>query len=943
MDYAEAAMAMREDEPGWQEAVRRIKEAKRSFARELDLSQLGLTEVPDILTTLEDLKTLDLGGNFVSEVPDAHSLWNLIKLKNLVLANNQFAEIPDVIAKLAGLESLDLGYNQLTSFPDVMSQIERLMFLDLSGNQIPSIPDALAQLTRLIRLDLGGNLIKIIPDSLGDLPHLGSLDLSENQIATIPNSIGQLHELTSLFLGKNQLTTIPDCLTQLTHLEIIVLNGNPLPDELLAAAKRGPQILFRYLNALQKFKPRTVKLVLLGEPKSGKTTLLEALKGNLQPCDDARTETIGVDVVTLDRINPVDQEAMHLSVWDFAGQHIEHSTHQFFLTENAVYLILWNARQGHEASKRDLWYWLELLKMRVREPKFLLVATHTKHTPADLNLSDIERAYPGFQGQYPVELEGLAGFAALDERILELAAQSPAMRAEWPADWLPVRDEVRRVREEQPHITPTEFLKLMGRLGVIDPVEQHDLGDQLHHLGEILYFQERAELASLVILDPKWVTELIALVVRSKVVRENHGILRKRDLDALWLEAGLAPEIRKHLINLMDWFDLTYATGHESDIGIVVEALPYSTAENLAQVELPVDRPRMEMIFRFPSLQRRLPPGVPTWGIARAHRFRKGDQWRDLAAFEDPETNSQALIMASDSAKEIRLTVVSDYPPGFYGRMEAILRDTFKRYPGAEPELRVPCPCEAGCGCSYRWETVLTRAKSGKANVTCDHSGEDVAISSLLTGFRPETPEGLLAFRAERRRLFTAEREKMEKTCPSVFTLVPARQFKMLETWMARATREEELELALYCEHDSGWHETAHSLYRFSPDQEWFDELKKGWNGFVGVTKHVATLAKVTGKLSKMAPVEAAGLAAEKLPEAGRSPAGALVRAMGARTEIKAVELETRHLLEKLIAHLDSKRGVAEKKNGGLHKQLIDDGRVLWLCPEHWDLYKGRG
>jgi hypothetical protein len=55
------------------------------------------------------------------------------------------------------------------------------------------------------------------------------------------------------------------------------------------------------------------------------------------------------------------------------------------------------------------------------------------------------------------------------------------------------------------------------------------------------------------------------------------------------------------------------------------------------------------------------------------------------------------------------------------------------------------------------------------------------------------------------------------------------------------------------------------------------------------------------------------------------------------------VELETRHLLQQLIEQLDSKRSVTEQKNGGLHKQLIDDGRVLWLCPEHWKLYKGRG
>ena len=167
---------------------------------------------------------------------------------------------------------------------------------------------------------------------------------------------------------------------------------------------------FRYIRsaATQPVYPRTVKLVLLGEPQSGKTTLLEALRGNHNHATRIG-ETVGVNVVTVEKQHPGDRQPMYYSAWDFAGQHIEHATHQFFLTENAVYLILWNARQGTESGKRDLWYWLELLKMRVREPKFLLVATHTEHTPPDLNLTEIERAYDGCQGHFPVELGNLKG------------------------------------------------------------------------------------------------------------------------------------------------------------------------------------------------------------------------------------------------------------------------------------------------------------------------------------------------------------------------------------------------------------------------------------------------------------------------------------------------------------------------------------------------------
>jgi hypothetical protein len=374
-------------------------------------------------------------------------------------------------------------------------------------------------------------------------------------------------------------------------------------------------------------------------------------------------------------------------------------------------------------------------------------------------------------------------------------------------------------------MTPAAFASMMEEKCITGKVAQKDLAGQLHNLGEILYFQERDELAGLVILNPTWVTELIALVVRSKEVREDHGILSKEDLAELWKESDPQPEVRKHLIRLMDWFDLTYSTDDPTDVGIVVEALPYSTSEDLDRISLPKDQPRMEMIFRFPSLLRKLPPGIPTWGIARAHRFSKCRPWRNAAAFKDDGTKSEALILASEQPnKEIRLSVAADYPPFFFGVMQSILLDTFKRYQGSQPERHLPCSCRPNCSGTYLYEIVLERRRKGKTEITCSQSGDDVLIESLLSGARrTDTEAGLHALRSEMRRRFTEERrgrnEQMEKTCPSVFTLIPSRSFQQLGTWLESLTKAEELELTLYCEHDSGWHASAPSVYRFTPDQ----------------------------------------------------------------------------------------------------------------------------
>jgi hypothetical protein len=287
-------------------------------------------------------------------------------------------------------------------------------------------------------------------------------------------------------------------------------------------------------------------------------------------------------------------------------------------------------------------------------------------------------------------------------------------------------------------------------------------------------------------------------------------------------------------------------------------------------------------------------------------------------------------------AKEIRLRVAGDYPPFFFGRMEAILRDTFKRYPGAGPERRLPCPCKTGCPHSYSYDTILKLRGRGKTSVDCDVSSEEVATDTLLAGFgRPESEAGRLAFESERRRLFTALNEQMQNSCPSVFTLVPSRGFKQLDTWLESVTKGEELELALYCEHEVEWHPTPHSLYRFRADQKWVDVFKERWNGFVDVTRWVGPLAKTVGNATGVPWAEIA-------VEVPRTEFGKLSSALGEKDRPEAIDIETRFLLKGLIEYLDSKRAATEPKNGGLQRHLVDDGRLLWLCPEHLKLYRGR-
>src|SRR5258706_3608829 len=114
------------------EAEKKIEEALKSGATELDLRSMALTELPESIGQLTKLKKLDLSWGYKDE-----------KQKN------QLATLPDSLGQLTQLTELNLSDNQLTALPDSLGQLMQLQSLNLSDNQLTALPDSLGQLTQL--------------------------------------------------------------------------------------------------------------------------------------------------------------------------------------------------------------------------------------------------------------------------------------------------------------------------------------------------------------------------------------------------------------------------------------------------------------------------------------------------------------------------------------------------------------------------------------------------------------------------------------------------------------------------------------------------------------------------------------------------------------------------------------------------------------------------
>jgi Leucine-rich repeat (LRR) protein len=99
----------------------------------LDLSNQGLTKVPEYVFGRTDLESLDLSGNTLTGALPGEIRF-LRDLRSLDLGDNQFTGVPAEVGQLSKLEILDLSNNALTGLPYELGNLSNLKVLRLTGN-----------------------------------------------------------------------------------------------------------------------------------------------------------------------------------------------------------------------------------------------------------------------------------------------------------------------------------------------------------------------------------------------------------------------------------------------------------------------------------------------------------------------------------------------------------------------------------------------------------------------------------------------------------------------------------------------------------------------------------------------------------------------------------------------------------------------------------------
>ncbi|WP_449341747.1 hypothetical protein [Streptacidiphilus jeojiensis] len=416
----------------------------------------------------------------------------------------------------------------------------------------------------------------------------------------------------------------------------------------------------------------------------------------------------------------------------------------------------------------------------------------------------------------------------------------------------------------------------------------------------------------------------------------------------------------------------------------MVELLPWDPPEYEPVWKAAARSSHRELVLRYRL--HTVPPGIPTWFIAREHRFTRDLHWRTGVLLEHPDRAHVALLTMDRLTKTVELRVRGPYPQDFFAVLKDGFEETLERYPGLGIDRLVPCPLTASDGTScpheFRHEQLVSRIGliPPRELIECPIHIADLDVRQLLQGIEPpdqqrserlaqsvaaivlrQTEQMSLqaqqtkqfnrdvlerldeikikqdAIAAEQQRTFLASLRLQQSwqavQCPSVVTMEHVRR-------RAGGLLGSVVRLHLYCEAPGQWHHLPDAVpYEVKLTPETAATVLPYAQKILSVLKYVvpvagASIGIASEDLAKhlKGAVETMEALVAGLPEE-LADRGTLD---GIRSMIRTASGAEFRAMHQLLSTLDPKQIW-----GGLTKVPTPEGHVYWLCTIHADQYRG--
>ncbi len=680
------------------------------------------------------------------------------KTSYLDLNNLQLDSLPDKISELDCLHELNLSNNKFTEYPKIISKLYNLYVLNLSNNELDDMYVEFGKYYSLQELDLRDNAFKYFPRALNYLRNIGDLvylegnpyydDVpeeiyeqgiwaTENYFEELRSSkqIHRLFEAKLLFVGNGEVgkTTL---MKVLKDNEYDVKIGKEPTTHGINIKTWNLDIHF---PAKKPYYNRFIdqeKLLYYeyeDEPDENEEINVEPIiKPAYEVLDYHDYNYLNIENNIYDYYgNFFVKHNVKINLWDFGGQDIYHSTHQFFLTKRSVYLFVWDASKNQDEKSFE--YWLNSIKFLSNGSPVIIVMNKSEKRFKHIDESLLMKKYENIIAFHKISCFTKEGILDLEDSIKHSIKGLKHIGDRLPAVWLNLNKHLKGLRRN--YIDIEEFYEICTSFNINEKRADY-ISEYLNDLGKILHFSKDSILQNIVILKPEWATKAVYNIIDDVNIQKNGGRFNINDLKTIWNRRTYPKHKHYELIKLMEKFELTFNLIGTDDY-IIPELLePLKSLKELERFN------NNCLIFEYHY--KFIPAGITNRLICSLyHMIEKNHYWKNGVIFK--HELAYALVQEFKMDKIISIKIYGNN----CSNLLAIIRNelqrihsnlNFNKITNLDYIEKIPCPCDY---CQTRkkphmheYRVLLNYIEKGKEYIDCLVSTDSINIKKILRGIK---------------------------------------------------------------------------------------------------------------------------------------------------------------------------------------------------------------
>lgn len=578
----------------------------------------------------------------------------------------------------------------------------------------------------------------------GTFPKLELIDLSRNALTRIELPLSEFPALNHLFLFQNKLVDLSGLAGVFVKedFDFNIAGNETLTAPPVEIVKQGKKQIIEWCKSIKK-RLNEVKLLLVGEAKAGKTSLINRLFNDTYIENEPQTDGIIIQPFKFEELKTFSQyKQLHgitAYFWDFGGQEIMTSTHRFFLTKRSLYILLLDARYDDKADVQ-VREWMERIQFYGGNSQVIVVINKIEENRGfGLNETLLSKQYPQIKRFIKISCKNNENINEIKTTISNYIPEIELFNTQIDERWFPIKNELQKQTKNESYITERDFENICERNLVLAENVQKSLILFLHDLGIVLHFENTSN--NFYVLSPLWVTSGVYRIITSDDAAEKKGIVEISDIKKYINNPKVkVKQTRSHytgkylegetdyIIQLMAQFKLCfYINAHKI---LIPDLLDTSTPIELCNSILQASE-KLCLTYQYKFL--------PNYILHRLIVFMQQDikdyeVWRTGVVLSGNRCmNAKALIISFE--KQIQITITGEHKAkrGYLSIIRFFL-DSINEEFKLEPTIVIPLP---GVDNSFvKYEILLKMEKAPeKIKIYKDWEHDvEYQISELLEG-----------------------------------------------------------------------------------------------------------------------------------------------------------------------------------------------------------------